>query len=265
MIGFIGAGNMGFAMIKGMIEKGIDASKICVYNRNPKATEKLKKLNVKALGSEIEVSKKAKYIFIGVKPIAYDKVLNEIKDTLSEDSIIITIAAGYKVSSVESIIGDKKIVRTMPNTPALSNEGFTAIYFNKNINNQEKKDVINIIESFGKCSIVEKEAMIDSFSAVSGSGPAYVAIMIEAMADAAVLLGVPRKDAYMLSEQTVLGTAKLLIENNLNPSELKDMVCSPGGTTIEGVRTLEEKGFRSALIECIINTYKKNIDINNIR
>ncbi len=265
MIGFIGAGNMGFAILKGMLEKGINPNEICVYDKNASALEKLKALGVSALSSSLEVAKKSDFLFIAVKPNIYDVVLKEIKDVITSDKIVITIAAGYEVSRVQSILGDKKIVRTMPNTPALSLEGFTAIYFNEYVTDSEKTKVISLLESFGKCCVVDKEELINAYSAVSGSGPAYVSIMIEAMADAAVLLGVPRKDAYLLSEQTILGTAKLALDTESHPGVLKDMVCSPGGTTIEGVRTLEEKGFRSALIECIINTYKKNLDIKNIR
>lgn len=267
MIGFIGAGNMGFAIIKGMIAKGIDPSKIYVYDRNTVSRGKLQDVDVNVLDSDVKVASnsKVKYLFIGVKPNAYDSVLEKIKNHLSDDTIIVTIAAGYEVARVKAIIGDRKIVRTMPNTPALSGEGFTAVYFNENVLEDEKEEVVSLIESFGKCSILEKEELINAYSAVSGSGPAYVSIIIESMADAAVLLGVPRKDAYLLAEQTILGTAKLAIDTKLHPGELKDMVCSPGGTTIEGVRTLEEKGFRSSLIECIINTYKKNIDMKNIR
>ncbi|KMT23041.1 pyrroline-5-carboxylate reductase [Clostridium cylindrosporum] len=265
MIGFIGAGNMGFAIIKGMINKGISPKDICVYDKNKDALEKLNALNIDIYDTEIEVSKKSKYLFIAVKPNIYDYILNKINTSITEDTIIISIAAGYEVSRISDIIGNKKIVRTMPNTPALCGEGFTAAYFNENISESEKNQVLELLKTFGKCCVVEKEELINSYSAVSGSGPAYVSIIIEAMADAAVLLGVPRSDAYILAEQTILGTAKLALDTNQHPAILKDMVCSPGGTTIEGVRTLEEKGFRSALIECIVNTYKKNIDIKNIR
>lgn len=265
MIGFIGVGNMGLAIIKGMINKGILPNNICIFDRNIQAMNELKELNVCVCSSGINVVEKSKYLFIAVKPNAYDNVLNDIKDSLDDNIIVITIAAGYDVASVENIIGDKKIARTMPNTPALCGEGFTAVYFNKNISSSEEIEIKNLLESFGKCCKVDKEEMINAYSAVSGSGPAYVSIMIEAIADAAVLLGVPRKDAYLLTAQTLLGTAKLAMDTQAHPGILKDMVCSPGGTTIEGVRTLEEKGFRSSLIECIINTYKKNVDLTQIR
>lgn len=265
MIGFIGAGNMGSAILKGLLEKNIVGKDVFIYDKNVEMLEKFKEYNINICSNASEVAVNSKYIFIAVKPNIYDIVLNEIKDKIDNEKIIVTIAAGYDVSRAESIVGERKIVRTMPNTPALSGEGFTAVYFNQYINDNEKNNVLNLINCFGKCSVVEKEELINAYSAVSGSGPAYVAIMIEAMADAAVLLGVPRKDAYLLAEQTILGTAKLALDTELHPGILKDMVCSPGGTTIEGVRTLEEKGFRSSIIECIVNTYKKNLDIKNVR
>lgn len=174
------------------------------------------------------------------------------------------MAAGYKIDIIKQIVGNKKVVRIMPNTPALVQEGLTALCFDDLINEEEKVDVKNLLNTFS-CVIETKEQYINAYSALSGSGPAFVFLFIEAMADAAVLLGIPRNDAYKAAAQTVLGSAKLLESTGLHPGELKDMVCSPGGTTIEGIRTLEEKGFRSAVIECIVNTYKKNLDINNIR
>ncbi|MEF9951202.1 MAG: pyrroline-5-carboxylate reductase [Clostridium sp.] len=265
MIGFIGAGNMGFAMIQGMINNNISQDAIHIFDKNPGVKDKFKDTNIVINNSSTEVVKSCKYIIIGVKPNIYDIVLNEIKDFITPDTVIITIAAGYKVESVENIIGKCKIVRTMPNTPALCTEGFTAAYFNELVTDSEKSFIIELLNSFGRCSIVEKEEIINAYSAVSGSGPAFVAMMIESLADAAVLLGIPRSDAYLVASQTVLGSGKLSRDTSMHPGALKDMVCSPGGTTIEGVRTLEEKGFRSTVIEGVINTYKKNLDISNIR
>ena len=141
MIGFIGAGNMGFAILKGMLEKGINPQEICVYDKNISTLEKLKALGITILNSSLEVARKSNFLFIAVKPNIYDAVLNEVKDTITNDKIVITIAAGYEVSKVQNILGDKKIVRTMPNTPALSLEGFTAIYFNEHITDNEKNEV----------------------------------------------------------------------------------------------------------------------------
>ncbi|MEF9934838.1 MAG: pyrroline-5-carboxylate reductase [Clostridium sp.] len=265
MIGFIGAGNMGFSMIQGMINNNISQESIHIFDKNPSTKDRFNGTNIIIKDSAIEVAKSCKYIIIGVKPNVYDIVLEEIKNYITPDTVIITIAAGYRVENVENILGKCKIVRTMPNTPALCTEGFTAVYFNECISSEEKEFTLSILNSFGRCSVVEKEDTINAYSAISGSGPAFVSMMIESLADAAVLLGIPRSEAYLIASQTVLGSGKLCRDTSMHPGTLKDMVCSPGGTTIEGVRTLEEKGFRSAVIEGVINTYKKNLDISNIR
>lgn len=268
MVGFIGAGNMAKAIINGMIKNGIDYENIYLHHINITDTEpeflNTGNINILNCTSNTEVVEKSKYIFLAVKPDVYDDVLREIKHSLRDDKIIITMAAGYEISMVKKIIGNYKIVRTMPNTPALVNQGFTIACFNELITDEERETVIKILETFGIVQISD-EAYIDAYSAVSGSGPAYVFMLIEAMADAAVLLGIPRKEAYRAVQYTIMGSVKLAQESNVHPGELKDMVCSPGGTTIEGIRTLEEKGFRSSLIECIVNTYKKNLNITNIR
>ncbi|WDU84009.1 pyrroline-5-carboxylate reductase family protein [Caloramator sp. Dgby_cultured_2] len=138
------------------------------------------------------------------------------------------------------------------------------VVLNENIDKVEGEYVINLLKSLGEVKIIN-ESQINAYSAITGSGPAFAFLFIEAMADAAVLLGIPRKDAYEAAARMLIGSSKLLIETGKHPGELKDMVTSPAGTTIEGIRTLEEKGFRSAIIECVVNTYKKNLNIKDIR
>jgi pyrroline-5-carboxylate reductase len=175
------------------------------------------------------------------------------------------MAPGYDIGRTKRIIGEGiKVVRMMPNTPALVGEGYTVVCFEKCLSEDEKNYVLSMVNSFGKAQEIGEHYM-DAYSAVTGSGPAFAFVIIEAMADAAVMLGIPRQDAYKAVEQTLLGSSRLALETGKHPGELKDMVCSPGGTSIEGVRTLEQQGLRGALIECIINTYKKNLDITNIR
>lgn len=264
MIGFIGSGNMGSAIIKGMLSHGINKNEIMAYSKNISKKESIKNLGIKICSSSKDAAYRSKYLFLAVKPNVYDTVLNEIKDAVSDDSIIISLAAGYEIKKIKSYFKDIKVARIMPNTPALVNAGLTAVCFDDKIKDDEKEYIINLLKTFSEV-IITDENHINSYSAVSGSGPAFAFMFIEAMADAAVLLGIPRKDAYNTAAQTLIGSAELLKETNMHPGELKDMVCSPGGATIEGVRTLEEKGFRSAVIECIINTYKRNLNINNIR
>ena len=173
------------------------------------------------------------------------------------NTVVISIAAGQSIADIEGFFGKEiKLVRTMPNTPALVLEGATGMCFNELMQDEEKQMAINLFESFGIVEVVS-ENMIDTVIGVSGSSPAYVFMFIEAMADAAVADGMPRAMAYELAAQTVYGSAKMVLETGKHPGELKDMVCSPAGTTIEAVRVLEEKGLRSAVIEGQMACVKK--------
>ena len=194
---------------------------------------------------------KADMIFLAVKPVYCEQVLREIKDKLTKDRIIVSIAAGKTMAWLEEQLGkDTKIVRTMPNTPALVGEGITAVCPNEQVTDKELTQVCEVLESFGKAEVI-KESMMDAVIAVSGSSPAYVFMFIEAMADAAVAEGMPRAQAYRFAAQSVLGSAKMVLETGKHPGELKDMVCSPAGTTIEAVRVLEQTGFRGSVMECM--------------
>lgn len=266
MIGFIGAGNMTSAIINGMCSKSNKYRELYIHSTSKININMLSNSSIRLLecNRNSEVIERSKYIFLAVRPDDYDDVLNEIKDAINEEKIIITMAAGYEISQVKKIIGNGKVVRTMPNTPALAGAGYTIACFDDLVTTTEKNDIIEILNTFSEVQEVS-EKIIDAYSAISGSGPAYVFMLIEAMADAAVMMGIPRKEAYRAVEYTLYGSSKLALDSNIHPGELKDMVCSPGGTTIEGVRTLEERGFRSSIIECVLNTYKKNLDLSNIR
>jgi len=170
---------------------------------------------------------------------------------LKKDVVIVTIAAGITLESMNNALGDAaKVIRTMPNTPALVGQGMSAICANKNITKEELKDVVKIFESFGKVEILE-ENLIDIVPAVSGSSPAYVYMFIEALGDGAVLQGMPREMAYRMAAQAVLGAAKMVLDTGEHPGKLKDNVCSPGGTTIKAVYTLEKNNFRAAVISAM--------------
>ncbi|MGM0379733.1 MAG: pyrroline-5-carboxylate reductase [Bacillota bacterium] len=252
-IGFIGSGNMGTAMIKGILSSEIiDSKNIYVNDIHKEKLDNLEEnLGVKTTLNVKDLVKSVDILVLSVKPNIYKKVLLDIKDSLKKDMLIVTIAAGISIEFVENLIGDdKKIIRTMPNTPALVNEGMAAICPNKNIEKDELNQVKSIFESFGKAEVV-KESLIDSVIGVSGSSPAYVFKFIEAMADGAVLGGMPREKAYKFAAQAVLGSAKMVLETDMHPAELKDMVCSPGGTTIEAIASLEKQGFSGTVIEAI--------------
>ena len=250
--GFIGAGNMAQAMIGGILKaKLVSKDEIIASAATQKTLDAVKdKFGVQTTLDNQEIAK-ADMIFLAVKPVYCEQVLREIKDKLTKDRIIVSIAAGKTMAWLEEQLGkDTKIVRTMPNTPALVGAGITAVCPNEQVTDKELTQVCEVLESFGKAEVI-KESMMDAVIAVSGSSPAYVFMFIEAMADAAVAQGMPRKQAYQFAAQSVLGSAKMVLETGMHPGELKDMVCSPAGTTIEGVRILEQNGFRSAVFEAL--------------
>lgn len=252
-IGFIGCGNMAQAIIGGIVNSKIaSSSDIIASAPSNKGLDKMKELyNINCTNDNLEVSKVSDILFLAVKPHLFAKVIDEIKDTVKENVQIISIAAGITINTIKECFNkDIKICRTMPNTPTLVGEGMTAISYNNFINNEEKIYIENIFKAFGKCEVIE-EKLMDVIPAVSGSSPAYVYMFIEALGDGAVLKGMPRDKAYKFAAQAVLGAAKMVLETNEHPGSLKDKVCSPGGTTIEAVYSLEKSGFRGAVIEAM--------------
>ncbi|RWS44951.1 pyrroline-5-carboxylate reductase [Bacillus mycoides] len=263
-IGFIGCGNMGMAMIGGMINKNIvSANKIICSDLN---TTNLKhaseKYGLATTTDNNEVAKNADILILSIKPDLYASIINEIKEGIKNDVIVVTIAAGKSIKSTEDSFGKKlKVVRVMPNTPALVGEGMSALCPNEMVTERDLEDVLNIFNSFGQTEIVS-EKLMDVVTSVSGSSPAYVYMIIEAMADAAVLDGMPRNQAYKFAAQAVLGSAKMVLDTGMHPGALKDMVCSPGGTTIEAVAILEEKGLRTAIISAMQRCTQKSAELS---
>ena len=252
-LGFIGCGNMAGAIMGGIVKNGmIKASEIIGSDLSPVGRQKVEEAyGIVTTENNKEVVEKADVVVLAVKPQFYEAVITEVKDLVREDQLIITIAPGKTLAWLEEKFGKKvKLVRTMPNTPAMVLEGMTAACVNEAVTKEEQEYAYEILNCFGKTEFVP-ERLIDAVVAVSGSAPAYVFMMIEAMADAAVSEGMPRPQAYKFAAQAVLGSAKMVLELGKHPGELKDMVCSPAGTTIEAVRVLEERGFRSALIEAM--------------
>ena len=263
-IGFIGAGNMAGAIIGGIIKSNlVESQNVIASAKTMTNLNKLKdEYNINVTLDAREVVKNSDIVFMAVKPNIFDGVLESVNDLSGDENIVVSIAAGKSISSMENIIGDdKKIIRTMPNTPALVNEGMSALCPNKNIEDEELKIVKGIFDSFGKSEVVG-EYLIDSVIGVSGSSPAYVFMFIEAMADAAVVGGMPRKQAYNFAAQSVLGAAKMVLESWKNPGELKDMDCSPGGTTIEAVKVLENEGMRSSVINAVCACIEKSKEMS---
>lgn len=259
--GFIGSGHMAKAMIGGIITSGL-AEPGCVIASNPSA----KKLDLLKEEFGIETilkdnktaAKLSDVVILSVKPHLYERVIAEIRDMIQPDTIVVMIAAGQTIAANEARFAKPvKLVRVMPNTPALVGAAMSAVCFNGNITEDDKAVVLRMLRSFGRAEQVP-ESMMDAVTGVSGSSPAYVYLFIEAMADAAVLHGMPRAQAYTFAAQSVLGAAKMLLETGMHPGELKDNVCSPGGTTIEAVAALERSGLRAAVIDAVDTCVRKS-------
>lgn len=249
-IGFIGGGNMATAIIGGILSSKLVAQdSIVVSDRYKDGLEQLhKKYGVEVTTDNQVVAAKSDILFLCVKPNIYAAVIEEIRNCTREKTLIVSIAPGLSISYLEELFQKAvKLIRSMPNTPALVGEGMSALCHNALIEEEELESIKDIFESFGETEIVS-EYLMNTVVGVSGSSPAYIYILIEAMADAAVADGMPRKQAYKFAAQSVLGSAKMVMDTGIHPGELKDMVCSPGGATIEAVDVLERTGFRSSII-----------------
>lgn len=253
-LGFIGCGNMAGAIIRGILAAGAaQPQDIIGADLSAAAREKVRdECGIRVTEENSVVVREAETVFLTVKPQYLEEVILGIRDTARPDQLFVSIAAGRSVSWIEERFGEYpvRLVRLMPNTPALVGAGMTAVCANDRVSAQEMEAVRGLCQAFGEAAVVS-ESLFDVVTAVSGSSPAYVFMFIEAMADAAVQGGMPRAMAYQFASQAVLGSAKMVLETGKHPGELKDMVTSPAGTTIEAVRVLEEKGFRSAVFECV--------------
>jgi pyrroline-5-carboxylate reductase len=259
-IGFIGLGNMAKAMIGGMLQNEMVLPADVIGSAKTQRTldEVHDRFGIQVRESNAAVAKEADVLVLAVKPQALREVIDVVKNCVSPDTLIISIAAGKTMDWIGEAFGrEVKLVRCMPNTPALVGEGCTGVCVNARVSQEEADYSIRLMESFGKAILVP-ERLLDVAGAVSGSSPAYVFMFIEAMADAAVAAGMPRAQAYEFAAQAVYGSAKLVLESGSHPGELKDMVCSPGGTTIEGVRVLEEKGMRGAVMDALLACVEKS-------
>lgn len=257
-IGFIGTGNMGYAMLKGAL-LSVAPEKIGITDRSfEKAGGIAEKTGVRHFASNADCVKSSKYIIFSIKPQVYENVVNEIREYIDESKIIISLAPNISVDTLIGMFGKKvRIVRLMPNTPALVGEGMTGYCYNDGLFDEKEKEFLEeFFNSFGR-AVKVSEKLMSSVVCASGSSPAYVFLFIEALADSVVKYGMSRDDAYKFVAQTVLGSAKMVLESGEHPGVLKDRVCSPGGTTIRAVEQLEEHGFRKALFKATEACYNK--------
>lgn len=265
-IGFIGTGMMGTAMIKGIIGSNIvNPSNIHIYDLDTLKVEKLNvELGINPEVDSVELVKKCDIVLLAVKPNIVKTVLDEIKEVFTDNKILISIAAGIPLKTYKNTLGEqKKIIRAMPNTPAVIGEGMTLISYDSYVTEDEVKSAVSLLETMGKVEKME-EKLMSEVVALTSSSPAYIFMLIEAMADAAVLSGIPRQTAYRLASQAVAGSAKMVGETGKHPGELKDQVCSPAGTTIEAVAALEKYGFRNSIIEAMNECTKKARELGKI-
>ena len=253
-IGMIGTGNMGSAILRGVVDAGyIRASMITAYDASAKRMRELEEdiPGIHTAQDCREVAENADLIIIAVKPIYVQDVINEIKMDLNGKAVV-SIAAGWTVDMLSRALSGTgaTYLRVMPNTPALVGEGMTALCDDSTFSKEDFEYAKGIFDSVGKTRILP-ERLFDGVVAISGSSPAYVDMMIEAMADAGVREGLPRVHAYEMAAQSVLGSALMVLSSGTHPAALKDAVCSPGGTTIEAVEELERKGFRAAIMDAM--------------
>lgn len=259
-IGFIGCGNMAQAMIGGIISSGLyNSEDILATDISEETILKAKeKYGITVIGTNSEVVKKADIIFLMIKPFYYESVICEVRDSADESKTFVSVTPGKSIEWMKGLFGkDVDIVRTMPNTPAMVGEGMTALCPCSGISEERLNAVIDIFESFGEAELIQ-ENLFDAVTGVSGSSPAYVFMFIEAMADAAVAEGMPRDKAYKFAAQAVYGSAKMVLETGIHPGALKDMVCSPGGTTIKAVEALKENGFEGSVIKAVHESAAKS-------
>ncbi|RCX19302.1 pyrroline-5-carboxylate reductase [Anaerobacterium chartisolvens] len=265
-LGFIGTGAMGSAMIKSVsCSEIMAADSIKIYDTDSSKTSAIsKETGVGICGSAVELVRESDIIVLAVKPNILEGVLNSIKDVVDDKKIIVSFAVGIPISFYKNIVGkDKKVVRTMPNTPMQVNEGMTLISYDGSTQESEIEIIKKLFECTGRVEVLD-EKLMSEVTALTGSSPAYVYMFIEAMADAAVQSGIPRALAYRLAAQAVLGSAKMVLETGRHPGELKDQVCSPAGTTIEAVSALEKNGFRHAVMDAMGECTKRAREIGKI-
>ena len=265
-VAILGIGNMGRSIAEGIGRSpGMKNGDIILYNPHAHKAEVVAANlgNCAHIASTPgEAVQEADLVIIAVKPKIVSSLLEEIKGNLKQDAILLSVAAGVTLKQLEVAVGeDRKLVRAMPNTPAVVGAGMTSLTPNEHVSTEEIFKIEELFSSFGRAEVVD-EYLIDAVIGVSGSSPAYVYMFIEALADGAVAAGMPRDKAYVFAAQTVMGAAKTVLETGEHPGKLKDNVCSPGGTTIAAVRTLEERGFRSAVMEAVMTAAEKSREMS---
>lgn len=264
-LGFIGVGNMGEALIRGMINSGIvSTTNVFASDIDTVKLERLRdELGIKILQSNCDLVSNSDIILLVVKPNVIKSVLQEISPILTKPKWCIAIVAGVNIATIEAILPPgSPVVRVMPNTPAMVSEGMTAISPGKNASDEHIQKTKQMLQSVGKVIIVQ-EKLMDAVTALSGSGPAFVFLVIESLTDAGVQLGLSRADAAIMAAQTVLGAAKMAVGTGEHPAVLKNKVTSPAGTTAAGLYKLEKNGVRAAFIEAVVAATERSKELSS--
>ena len=252
-VGFVGGGNMGEALVRGLVESNLVPSEAIVVAdvRADRTRQLAEQYGVRAVAGNAALVSEVDVVILAVKPQIMAPVLREILPALTRRPLLISLAAGVSTTTIRSVLGAyQRLIRVMPNTPALVREGVTAIARTPGLAVDDLETAQEIFAAVGKVVVLDEDLM-DAVTGLSGSGPAYVAIVVESLADGGVKMGLDRATAMTLATQTVLGAARLLVETGLHPGALKDMVSSPGGTTIAGIAALEEGGIRTTFIRAV--------------
>jgi pyrroline-5-carboxylate reductase len=253
VIGFVGAGNMAEALVKGLLAAGVGKKQLIASDHTAERVAYVHKTyGIKTTEDNTAAVEAADVVVLAVKPQILPKVLDEIAGTVTADKLVVSVAAGVPIEAIEAHLQQRsRIVRVMPNTPALVQAGAAALVPGAHATEQDLGVVKQIFDSVGKTVVLDDEGLMDAITGLSGSGPAYIFVIIDAMADAGVRVGLSRDVSLALAAQTVLGAAKMLIETGEHPGALKDKVTSPGGTAIAGLHTLEQGGLRTTLINAV--------------
>jgi pyrroline-5-carboxylate reductase len=261
-IAFLGGGNMAEALIKGMLSAGVaKARQMVVTDTSPARLDYLKKYNINTAKSNHEAVRQAELVLLCVKPQVMDAVMAEIATVADSKKLVISIAAGITISRIEKALTDNpRVIRVMPNTPALVLSGAAALAKGSSATNRDMALALEIFSAVGRAVVVD-EKLMDAVTGLSGSGPAFVFTVIEALSDAGVKAGIPRPLALELAAQTVFGSAKMVLQTGEHPAKLRDMVTSPGGTTIAGIHELEKGKLRAVLMNAVEAATKRSREL----
>jgi len=262
-IGFVGSGRMGGALIKGIISKNFNTNQIYVFDPD-KGEEISKRFDIHLSKNNSTLVENVDIIIIAVKPNNIFYVLDEMSRAVDDSKLIISIAAGVRLDDIKyHLKNNGRLVRVMPNICALVGQSASCIFRGPKATSDDLEAAIALLSLVGKTAVINDESLMDVVTGLSGSGPAYIFAAIEALADGAVKMGLDRQNAILLAAQSVLGAAEMVLDTKIHPEELKDMVASPGGTTIYGLSVLERRGFRSALIDAVSAATERSKQLGN--